>query len=128
MKINIKNETKLKAAIDKVESRARARCISVAKIQSSISSIEKTLGGMLHKKDWTGVIFHVDPNAQSFPSSYNGIPESTQVIVERFPSGWFITEIHRSTCRGTEIHPNFHRITLKADAFVDFAGNARNWN
>ena len=127
MKINLQNDEKLNKAIDAVESRARARCISAHHIQSSVKQIETTLRHMLHKKDWSGVRFEIDPNAQSFPSSYKGTPESTQVIVERFPSGWFVIGLGRDICKGTEVHPCYDW-TQKAASFTEFASNARSWN
>ena len=126
MKINIKNTEKLNAELEKVQIRARARLVFAADVQSSIGSIEMKLRRMLHKNDWTGVRFDLDPNAQSFASAYKGVPESTQLTVERFPSGWFVIGICRDTTKGTEIHPR--SFDFKAAALISFASNARSWN
>ena len=126
MKINIKNQEKILSAIAHAERTCRARCITVSSIERAVARIEKNLSGMLHKKDWTGVRFDIDPNAQSFPSAYKGVPESTQAIIERFPSGWFVIGLTRDACTGTKIRPR--SFDFKAAALITFASNSRNWN
>ena len=94
MKINIKNTEKLAAAIESVELRCSARKISVKDIQSEVVRIEKKLTNILAKKDWTGIKFYIDIHAHAF-RGYKGIPVSTKFTLERFSSGWFVTEVYR---------------------------------
>jgi len=99
MKINIKNEDKINAAINAVEgNRVSVRQADCASVYESVKRIETRLAGLLLKKDWVGLIFFCDPNAQTFPNSYKGIPESTQYKLERTSSGWFVTNIYRGRC------------------------------
>ena len=101
MKINVTATEKLVAAISAVEgSRVSARTITAEDIQTEVSRIERKLETLMAKKDWAGVVVSCDINAQTFPASYNGRPESTKFTVERFASGWFVTEIKRGYCNG----------------------------
>ena len=95
MKINIKNTEKLAEAIASAEVRCSARTISAKDIQKEAAHIETKLSKILAKKDWPGIKFTIDLNAQSFPGKYRGIPESTKFTLERFSSGWFVTAIYR---------------------------------
>ena len=52
----------------------------------------------LPKKYWTGLSFWGDINAQKFPNAYKWCPDSTQFVVERFASGWFVTRVGRMHC------------------------------
>lgn len=100
MKINARNKEKINAAIKKSEgSRVTSRTLDADMIESTIERIEKRLSSLLSKKDWVKLRFDVDYHAQSFPGSYNGSPQSTQFIVERFSSGWFVVEIGRNVTR-----------------------------
>ena len=107
IKITHKNADKINAAIEAVEgkrvSQRRCTCNDVIK---AVDRIEKRLSGLLKKKDWTGLKFHCDPNAQRFPSCYNGRPQSTQFLIERCASGWFLTGVNRMDCRSPS-----HKIT-----------------
>lgn len=94
MKINIKNTEKLAEAIASAEVRCSARTISAKDIQNAAAHIEKKLANILAKKDWPGIKYTIDLNAQVF-RGYRGIPESTKFTLERFSSGWFVTDIYR---------------------------------
>ena len=99
MKINVKNAEKVNAAINAVEgTRVSVRMADSLTVLKSYIRIEARLSGLLAKKDWTGLIFFCDPNASTFPSSYKYVPESTQYKIERFASGWFVTNIYRGSC------------------------------
>lgn len=101
MKINVTNTEKLSAAIKEAEYRVSARTITADEIQKEVKLIESKLSLILAKKDWVGVVLHIDLNAQSFPSAYRGAPESTQFRLERFSSGWFVTGLGRHRCQGS---------------------------
>ena len=103
MKINIKNQDNLQAALDSAQSKARVRTASASEIGTIVARIEKILSTMLYKKDWIGLRFILDPNGQNFPNAYKGVPESTQVEVDRHPSGWFVARVIRQHAKTHEI-------------------------
>lgn len=119
MKINIKNTEKLAEAIASAEVRCSARTISAKDIQNAAAHIEKKLANILAKKDWPGIKFNIDLNAQTFPGAYKGIPESTKFTLERFSSGWFVTEVYRGRTAGSR--KNEARLTeSQKTAMVDY--------
>lgn len=100
MKININDSEKLEKAIEEAEGRAKARLIDAYEIQRAADYIDHFLEDRLYKKDQKGIEFHVDIHAQSFPSSYRGIPESTHFWLKKCSTGWFVTDIRRCNCLG----------------------------
>jgi hypothetical protein len=98
IKINVKNQDKLSSLIESVEKKCSIRLISVEGIRYAVEDIEKRLENLLYKKDWKGLRFWCDNNAQTFPMAYKGTPESTQFIVERGVKDWFVSQIQRSKC------------------------------
>ena len=97
MKINVKNEKQINEALNKVN--AKVRNASYQSVVAIVFQIEKKLEEKgLPKKYWTGLRFWVDINAQKFPNAYKWSPDSTQFVVERFASGWFVTRVGRMHC------------------------------
>jgi len=120
MKINASNTEKLQLAIDAEQSNQRARLVTPEEIQEQIKEIEGRLSGIMYKKDWVDLVFWIDCNAQEFPSSYKGIPMSTQVIVRRFKSGWFVTGIIRRATNRKTIKPNNIGNPIYAEAMAEY--------
>ena len=109
---NEKNNAALQAALDRIQSRSRVRTIDVDDIYEAAARVEKKLG--IPKKTLEGVQVHVDLYAQTFPSAYHGIPESTQfdmVFSKRF---WRVVKVSREQCRSSG-----------HDYFVTFSDEAR---
>jgi hypothetical protein len=128
MKINTNNKEKLNAAIKEAEGpRASTRTINADDIRTMVETIEKRLSSMLLKRDWKGLRFYCDPHAQSFPASYNGTPESTQFMLERGTSGWFVTGIERSRCDGPRGYIKPINLNTKATELVDYATSHAPW-
>ena len=101
-KINVANETKITAEINRAQNRASVRIIDYSDIMDIVEEIEKKLELLLPKTAWVGVNIHVDLHAQSFPGAYKYSPESTQFIVARGSSDWFIIGLGRAyTCTPT---------------------------
>jgi len=101
MKINVTNEQKITEAFDAVN--AKVRNADYTSVKAIVNVIEKSLTEkVLPKNLWTGLAFWCDINAQKFPNAYRWIPESTQFILTRFPSGWFVTRVARLSC-GTKM-------------------------
>jgi len=101
-KINVSNEAKLNGLIKSEQIRCTARIIDYSDIVATVTEIEKKLESLLPKTAWIGVKIYVDLHAQSFPGAYKYSPESTQFIVARGSSDWFIIGLGRAyTCTPT---------------------------
>lgn len=97
MKINTTNIEAIAYALNPIQAKSRVRTISHLDVANAVLRIEKFLANYnIPKKDWKGLVFNVDCNAQSFPNAYKGIPESTQFVVERGSKDWFITSMSRA--------------------------------
>lgn len=96
--VNEKNKEKINAAIKAAEGRATARTIKFYDIECAIERIEKKLG--IPAAHMRGIRALVDVNAQKFPAAYNFTPESTHFRLERFASGWAVTDIWRGRTEG----------------------------
>lgn len=126
MKINVLNKEKVEKEIKSTESRAQVRFISYEDINDAINHIEKRLSNLMHKKDWVGLKFLIDPNAQTFPGSYKGVPESTQVVLERCASGWFVVRCFRGCVCTNGIMPQ--NIESKNEQIAAFLALDKAWN
>ncbi len=128
MKINIKNIEKLTLAINEAEGRAQVRTITPKDVNNAIEHIEAKLGHILPKKQWQGLKFTIDPNAQTFPAAYNNTPMSTQVIIERGSTAWFAIYIARGKCVGPTKWIEPFNIELREKEIIDFLDKATNWS
>jgi len=104
MKINVKNNVKLDAAIISAEGKSRERLMTSDKVHALIIDIESTLQFLALKADWIGSKFDLTIPCQ-VPVSYRGVPSSTFVRIERYPSGWFVIEINRNISKYSAILP-----------------------
>ena len=93
------NLHKIQEKIDFMQLKVKVRTINGVAVIDTIDEIEKRLSSILHKKDWDGLSFTVDENAQTFPSAYKYMPESTIYKIERRKSGWFLVWVMRSHSR-----------------------------
>lgn len=106
MKINVNATEKLAQAIAEAEGKATARTITAQAIQEWVKVVERKLDERgITKQNRVGMRFLVNINAQHFPNAYKYTPEATVYELERFASGWFVTNIRRDTC-------TIHKITL----------------
>jgi len=122
MKINVNNTDKLNTAINEIEgSRVSVRTITAEDIADAIKSAEKRLSALMPKTHWKGVKLSVDLHASTFPASYNGTPESTQFVVERSASGWFVVDIKRYKCKGPSEKAVFTFTGEQKEKMVEFA-------
>jgi len=95
--IIITNTDKLDEAINAVERRARTRRITSEDVVEGCRMAETRMG--IPRKYMDGVTISADMNAQKFPGSYNGIPESTQFDAINRKGKWYVTKVYRSRCR-----------------------------
>ncbi len=120
MKINAKNEQKITEALNSAQVRARTRLATYHDVEEALDNIEDNLSSVMAKKDWTGVRVFVDPFAENFANSYKGIPESTQFILERTSSGWFMTAVKRNYCLQRATKYEFLNIEKFVEAIIHF--------
>lgn len=121
------NVTKLQKMIDEVQTaRITARIITAHDVVQAIHGLEDQLRGRLMKKDWKGLKFKIDLNAQKFPNAYKGIPESTVVWVERTAASWKIIRVCRFRTDTLAVRPI--NLREKAAELALFAAEATNWN
>lgn len=125
MKINLSSLQKVQTAIEAAQNSSRTRKTSAESVLKMVERVESNLADMLLKKDWTGLVFVIDTEAQDFPSSYAGIPESTKVTIEFFKSGAFITDVSRSRCSSRVIEAR--NISEKSPELSSFAQTRKLW-
>ena len=102
MKINIHQTEHILDRLHSVEINCRARTFDINRL-GDINIAEAVLRNLkIPQKYWQGcaIIFH----PPAVPNSYNYKSvlthgEGTSVIVEKFSSGWFVTDISRVRCR-----------------------------
>lgn len=94
-----KNNAALHATLDCIQSRSRVRSIAVDDIYKAAAHVEKKLG--IPKKALEGVQVHVDLYAQTFPSAYRGIPESTQFDMVFSKCFWRVVKVSREQCKSS---------------------------
>lgn len=87
------NVAKLAAELDRVQSRARVRTVSVEDVGKALEKIAARF--RISKTAMEGVRVTVDLNAQKFPNAYNGIPESTFFAAVYSKRAWRVTEVWR---------------------------------
>lgn len=83
----------------RVQTRCTARTIKASDILSALDKVERRWD--IPKKYMAGCVVDVDLHAQTFPSAYHGIPESTQFTAEYKAGSWRITDIRRGQVRGS---------------------------
>ena len=93
----IEEAAKLWEVLENVQERAIVRLIDDFDVLYELAKVEDKLG--ISKKAMDGITVEIDPNAETLPGSYKGIPESTQ-FTARYKNGWYITDIYRAKCKG----------------------------
>lgn len=99
MKINIKNTTKIQAALDMVQARSRTRTINsddVVKACKAACGAFKAIGML--RSEITGAKLTFVNGIGRVASSYKGVPQSTHFEFEIGKSAIFVTAIYRSYC------------------------------
>jgi len=105
MKINVTNTEKIQQEIDNVQADCRQRTINAQQVEMYAKMLEEKLEARgLPKKLRMGFKFLVNPNAQNFPNAYKWTPISTNFLLERFSSGWFVTMIARDYCSNKKLY------------------------
>lgn len=97
MIVNEKNEARINEMIEKVQSRATVRTITMHDVHKAILTIEKRF--RVPKKSMEGLEFRIDRHAQYFPKAYKYRPESTQFTLVYRNRHWHIEDISRDYTR-----------------------------
>ena len=121
MKINLTKTEEVKKALQEIQKLSRVRVVEVEQITAAVKEIEEKIK-VVPKTHRSGVIAIIDINAQTFPKSYNGLPESTIIQIEFFASGWFITNIFRGRCEVKK-----YRLFLNDRAKEDIIAHISSW-
>lgn len=106
MKINVNNFKKIQEALDVANGKCRTRLVNRWNVESHVIMIEKSLTTKgIPKKDWKGLKFSVQPDAEKLPNAYykKGIPTATQFILERGSNSWFMIDAKRTDMRTNRI-------------------------
>jgi len=96
MKINTTKKEEILKAIETVELKQKARLFNPDRITAGINAAEKILSQMCPEKYWAGSTIEFYP--EKLPNAYKSIAMGTHVRAEKYPSGWFITDIRRGYC------------------------------
>ncbi len=98
--INAANADKIAAAIEEAQHLARVRRISAETVAATCDSIlAKLFRSGATKKSLDGLRAKVDECAESMPSAYKGIPESTHYIAEYRGGKWRLVDVYRAQTR-----------------------------
>ena len=92
--INIKNRTKIEAAVAEANGKAFARTISADDIYATAYALDKIID--IPKKAKVGTRAYADLNACILPSSYKYQADSTHFEMEYTASGWKLTAVYRA--------------------------------
>ena len=94
MKINIKNTDAVEKLLLEKNGRATAHVYQWAfQVRSAMATVEENLTDFgLVKKHWRGCVA-VITSGDKLPNAYKYMPIRTELRIEAFPSGWFITGI-----------------------------------
>lgn len=97
MKINIDNSPKITAAIKAAEGAAYTRALDPDDLICATNrAVQRLISLKIPEKHWTGSSISVYP--ESVPNSYRHSATGTYARLERFSTGWFVTEVKRIRC------------------------------
>ena len=97
IKISSDNLETMTKAIEAAQRNAIVRTITAEGVIKAIETVNNKLG--ISKLALKGVEVTIDINAQTFPKSYNGIPESTIFTAVHNGIDWYLINVRRSRCR-----------------------------
>ncbi len=108
MKINA-----LEESLNIIQKRSRVRHLTKERVYEKLSEVEDILDNYLFKKDRVGLRVLITVFTK-VPGSYNGIPMSTFVILERGTKVWKLVEVYRDKGIATDAKIlNFDKFTDK---------------
>ncbi|MEZ8054207.1 hypothetical protein [Vibrio atlanticus] len=91
--IEIRN---VKEELEKAQSRARARTLSLNNFYEKVSTLQQTLDDVLYKHDQRGIEASITVY-NKVASAYSGVPQATFVDLVRNTKGWKLVGVRRDT-------------------------------
>jgi hypothetical protein len=88
---------KLQKIMDNYQKHAKVRTLNADEVISLIELIERR-NSELPKYLVYGSTYCIQPHAETFCSTYNGIPESTAITIEITKKGMLLTNVCRRNC------------------------------
>jgi hypothetical protein len=88
---------KLQKIMDEYQKRAKVRTLNADEVISLVERIERR-NSKLPKYLVYGSAYCIQPHAETFCNSYNGIPESTAITIEITKKGMLLTNVCRRNC------------------------------
>jgi len=96
-KINVRDTEKIATRLAIIEKGCQARLFDMTRIEQAIKKAEIQLSNFgIATKYQIGC--QIELCTEKLPNAYRGRAEGTEVRLERFPTGWFVTHIHRVSC------------------------------
>ena len=99
-KINVRDTEKITARLTIIEKGCRERLFDMTRIERAIKKAEIQLSRFgIATKYHIGCQIELD--SEKLPNAYRGVAYGTEIRLKRFPTGWFVTHIHRVPCSRT---------------------------
>lgn len=106
----MKNTIKIKGlekALEQVQIRASARTLTASKVYDNLNDVQEELDQILYKKDQVGIKVCITVYT-NVAASYQGIPQSTLVELERGKTVWKLLRVTRD--KGIPADARVHNI------------------
>lgn len=115
----MKNAIKIKGlekALEQAQIRASARTLTASKVYDNLNDVQAELDQILYKKDQVGIKVCITVYA-NVAASYQGIPQSTLVELERGKTVWKLLNVSRD--RGIPADARVHNIKAFKDQIAE---------
>jgi len=107
------NATELiESELSKIQSKSKVRTLMTFEVAKWLDIVTDTL--KITKKAMNGISVIIDVNAQSFPSAYKYIPQSTIFEAVYKNGSWRVTDIYRGRCGNIRVKIHHTDDSLKA--------------
>lgn len=106
----MKNTIKIKGlekALEQAQSKASVRTLTANKVYDNLNDVQARLDEILYKKDQLGIKVCITVETK-VPASYQGIPQSTLVELERGKTVWKLLSVSRD--KGIPADARIHNI------------------
>ncbi|MCA3895967.1 hypothetical protein JKP23_02590 [Vibrio vulnificus] len=115
----MKNSIKIKGlekALEQAQIRASARTLTASKVYDNLNDVQVELDQILYKKDQVGIKVCITVYT-NVAASYQGIPQSTLVELERGKTVWKLLNVSRD--RGIPADARVHNIKAFKDQIAE---------
>ncbi|WP_231566174.1 hypothetical protein [Vibrio sinaloensis] len=115
----MKNTIKIKGlekALEQAQSKASVRTLTANKVYDNLNDVQARLDEILYKKDQLGIKVCITVETK-VPASYQGIPQSTLVELERGKTVWKLLSVSRD--KGIPADARIHNIKAFKDQIAE---------